>query len=81
MNPENSHILTINGGSSSIKFSMYQVGKPLERLLFGEIEKIGIIEAKFIFTTSQSPQKNSEDITANDHDEAINYLVDWLEKQ
>lgn len=81
MDPDNSHILTINGGSSSIKFSMYQVGKPLERLLFGEIEKIGTKEAKFNFTTSQSPQKNSVDITAITHDEAINYLVDWLEKQ
>ena len=79
MNPENSHILTINGGSSSIKFSMYQVEKPLVKLLFGDIEKIGTKEAKFHFTTSQSPQKNSVDITANTHDEAINYLVDWLE--
>ena len=81
MNPENSIILTINGGSSSIKFSIYKSGKPLERLLYGEIEKIGTKDSKFNFTTAQSPQKNSTDITANNHDDAINHLVEWLEKQ
>lgn len=81
MNPENSNILTINGGSSSIKFSMFKIGKPLERMLFGEIEKIGTKDAKFNFTTAESRQKNSAEITANNHDDAINHLVDWLEKQ
>lgn len=81
MNPENSIILTINGGSSSIKFSIYKSGKPLERLLYGEIEKIGTKDSKFNFTTAQSPQKNSTDITANNYDDAINHLVEWLEKQ
>lgn len=81
MNPENSNILTINGGSSSIKFSIYKSRGPLERVLYGEIEKIETKEAKFNITTAQSPQKNSTDITANNHDDAINHLVDWLEKQ
>ena len=31
MKPASSHILTINGGSSSIKFALFEVGEPLRR--------------------------------------------------
>ncbi len=81
MYPENSNILTINGGSSSIKFSLYRVKEPLERLLYGAIENIGTKNAKFNFTTAHNPQKNSFDIEAKNHEQAANHLVDWLEKQ
>ena len=33
MKPANLSILTINGGSSSIKFAEYQLGEPLNRSL------------------------------------------------
>ena len=35
MNPAPPRILTINGGSSSIKFAMYEAHQPLERGLPG----------------------------------------------
>jgi acetate kinase len=35
-------ILTINGGSSSIKFALYQVGEPLKRGLCGKVDRIGL---------------------------------------
>ena len=81
MRTENSNLLTINGGSSSIKFSLYKVKEPLERLLYGAIENIGATKAKFSFTTAHNPQKNSSDIEAKNHQQAANYLVGWLEKQ
>ena len=31
MKPADPRILTINGGSSSIKFALYQMGEPLKR--------------------------------------------------
>ena len=31
MKTANAHILTINGGSSSIKFALYEAVKPLKR--------------------------------------------------
>ena len=34
-------ILTINGGSSSIKFSLYEVGDSIVQLFHGSIEGIG----------------------------------------
>jgi acetate kinase len=39
-----SHILTLNAGSSSLKFSLWQsgTGMDLRELFRGEVEKIGI---------------------------------------
>ena len=34
--------LTINGGSSSIKFALYHVEEPLKRGLYGKIDRIGL---------------------------------------
>ena len=49
MKPANPRILTINGGSSSIKFALYKVGEPLKRRLYGwrrvgvrDIMRVGI---------------------------------------
>jgi len=38
----NPRILTINGGSSSIKFALYQAGEPLKRGLHGTVDRIGL---------------------------------------
>ena len=37
MKPASSRILTINGGSSSIKFALFEVGDSLRRILEGVI--------------------------------------------
>ena len=41
MKTDKSRILTINGGSSSIKFALFEAGGPLRRILEGRIERIG----------------------------------------
>ena len=41
MKSAGSRILTINGGSSSIKFALFEVGAVLRRILGGELERIG----------------------------------------
>lgn len=74
-------ILTINGGSSSIKFSLYKIKEPLEQLFDGEIENIGTKKAKLHFNNTVDQQKNSINFEAADHDQAANHLIDWLEKQ
>ncbi len=74
-------ILTINGGSSSIKFSLYRIKEPLEQLFDGEIENIGSKKSTLNFNSTSDQQKNSIDIEAADHDQAANHLIEWLEKQ
>ncbi len=44
MEPANPRIVTINGGSSSIKFALFEVGSSLQRVLSGAIERIGTPE-------------------------------------
>lgn len=39
MKPVSSRILTIIGGSSSIKFALFEAGEPLRRSLDGSIER------------------------------------------
>ncbi|MEO5501885.1 MAG: acetate/propionate family kinase [Ginsengibacter sp.] len=78
---KNNCILTINGGSSSIKFSAYRIKETLEQLLNGEIENIGSKKATLNFKNNTDQQKDSFDIEASDHDQAANHLIDWLEKQ
>ena len=74
-------ILTINGGSSSIKFSLYKIEDPLKQMFNGQIENIGSSKAKLSFNISATEQKNSINIKSTDTDEAANNLIDWLEKQ
>ena len=45
MKPANPRILTINGGSSSIKFALFEVGDSLDEFLRAQIERIGLPEA------------------------------------
>ena len=45
--PASPRILTINGGSSSIKFALFEAGDPLKRILSGGIERIGLPDATF----------------------------------
>src|SRR5665213_536034 len=79
--PEDESILTINGGSSSIKFSLYKIEDPLKQMFVGQIENIGTKEAKLSFNNFVTEQKESINIKAKDHCEAADNLIDWLEKQ
>ena len=45
LKPANPGILTINGGSSSIKFALFEAADSLRRILQGAIERIGLPEA------------------------------------
>ena len=38
-------ILTLNGGSSSIKLAVFEAGDSLRRMLTGEVERIGFPDA------------------------------------
>ena len=73
-------ILTINGGSSSIKFSLYEIKEPLKQILSGAIENIGTHNSQLNFIVIDQ-EKKSISIDAKNHDQAANYLVKWLEKQ
>ncbi len=79
--PDKAVILTINSGSSSIKFALYQTDEPLERMLDGNIDRIGLQGTKLIFNNSKQNNQGSLRIKNPDRKSAANFLIDWLEKQ
>ena len=81
MKPANPRILTINGGSSSIKFALFEAGDSLRRILEGEIERIGLPEATLRVKGSNPADNFSRPVTAPDHTAAVGALMDWIEER
>ena len=81
MKPANPHILTINGGSSSIKFALYQIEEPLKRRLYGKVDRIGLSGTNLTFHVPDGKPPASRSLAVSDHKSAVNFLIDWLEKQ
>ena len=78
MKPANPTILTINGGSSSIKFALFEAGVLLRRILQGEIARIGLPEAGLRVTGMNAADNFSRPVAAADHTAAVGVLMDWL---
>ena len=81
MKPVNPRILTINGGSSSIKFAVFEAGDPLRRILEGGVERIGLPEATFVVKGLNQMDNFSRLVTAPDHTVAVCILMDWIEER
>ena len=81
MKPNNAHILTINGGSSSIKFALYEAVNPLKRRLHGAVDRIGLRGTNLTFGGLIKKRPECHKLAAADHKSAANALMDWLEKQ
>jgi len=81
MTAENERVLTINGGSSSIKFAIYTIGEPPERGLSGYIDRIGLSDTTLTFTNPATRQPSTCAVKVTNQSSAIPFLVDWLEKQ
>jgi acetate kinase len=81
MKSNKASVLTINGGSSSIKFALYEVGEPLKRGLQGKVDRIGLSGTNLTFTDPDGKPQPSLALTAPDHKSAVNFLIDWLEKR
>jgi len=75
------NVLTINGGSSSIKFAVYEENKSFSRLLYGTIDRIGLPDSKLTFTNEKEKIQDTLTIKTSDYRSAANFLIDWLEVQ
>jgi len=77
--PEHACILTINGGSSSIKFALFESRDPLQRILHGEIDRIGLPQATLRVDGLLPADHVSQQVTAPDHAAAVGALMDYIE--
>jgi len=72
-------ILTINGGSSSIRFAIYRAAEPLQRVLEGKIDRIGLSGTNLTFANLISRRPAIESMVVPQHQSAVGFLIDWLE--
>ncbi|MGD0879540.1 MAG: acetate/propionate family kinase [Anaerolineales bacterium] len=75
----NPRILTVNGGSSSIKFALFEAGDSLRRILEGGIERIGLEQATFTVKGPEKAENFTRSVAAANHTEAVGLLMDWIE--
>ncbi len=79
MEPHRPRILTINGGSSSIKFALFEAGDSLRRVLDGQIDRIGSPQASLRVKGVDPADNISQSVAAPDHTVAVGVLADWIE--
>ncbi len=70
-------ILSVNAGSSSLKFTLFEMPEGLE-LISGNFEKIGF--GNSFYTIKVNGEKNKVIVVLNNHEEAVNYLTQELIK-
>jgi acetate kinase len=73
-------VLTINGGSSSIRFAVYEVGSPLPACA-GRIDRIGLTGTNLVAVDSKSNSTARRRLAASNHRTAVEFLLKWLERQ
>jgi acetate kinase len=82
MSNQRQGLLTLNAGSSSIKFALFTV-PALEQLIIGQIDGIGSQAAFKAKSTDQSINEKYEwpvDQAPKNHSTALQWLIDWLGK-
>ncbi len=74
-------LLAINGGSSSIRFALYDADAALRRRLDGKIDRIGSSGTTLSVNESPDTRRVTRRLAADDHRTAAGFLLDWLETQ
>jgi len=81
MRPADPCILTINGGSSSIKFALFEAGDSPRRILGGALERIGLPGASLRIKGSEPSDNISKPVTAPDHTAAATIVMEWIQER
>jgi acetate kinase len=74
-------VLSINGGSSSIRFAVYEAGDTLRRRLYGQIDRIGLSGTNLVVNDPAAKPQAPRRVAAADHRTAVGVLLGWLEAQ
>jgi len=73
-------ILTINGGSSSLKFALFGTTDFPSRRLSGRIERVGGSDARFIASGVDGGPGEDRRVEAPDQGSAARLVIDWLDR-
>ena len=79
--PDHPRILTINGGSSSIKFALFETAESFRRILKGAIDPLGRPEATLRVQGVDQADNISQSVKAPNYTFAVNALMDWIRER
>jgi len=74
-------VLALNGGSSSIRFAVYETGPAPRCRLAGKIDRIGLRGTNLTVVAPTGKFPVPRRLAAADHRTAAGFLLDWLETQ
>ena len=75
------NVLTINGGSSSIRFAIFEGGQPPKRVLSGKMDRIGGSDANLMLDQGLDHHATPAKLKIKGKGTAVDSLLDWLESQ
>jgi len=71
-------ILVVNGGSSTLKFALFQTGAPPAQELSGSIDRIGMPNGTITWVRENTAAVERRTITASDHVACLEPLLDCI---
>ena len=74
-------LLTVNAGSSSIKFALFEMNASLSRTVSGKIDRIGLPGATLSVTELASRKMEQVDLDATKHADCVAPLLSAIERQ
>jgi acetate kinase len=74
-------VLTINSGSSSLRFALFKAGESLPQILTGKFDRIGLPDARLSFADVLANQSDERRIDAPNHVACVPLLVELLEQK
>jgi acetate kinase len=74
-------VLTLNGGSSSIRFAVFEIGTRSRQRLAGKIDRIGLSGTSLRAGDPAGGSQTALRLPVTDHRTAASFLMDWLGKQ
>ena len=76
---EDRFVLTLNGGSSSLKFAIFELDGKTRRL-GGKFDRLGRTDTTFEVEGTDPPPR-TEGVSATSHAEALDILFDWIDRE
>ena len=74
-------ILAINGGSSSLKFALFDRGEPPLRRAGGTIERIGLPDSVMLTDDNGNGRLKTRPVHVPDQNSCVGLILDWVEGQ
>jgi acetate kinase len=75
------NVLTINGGSSSIRFAIFEAARTPRRVLQGKMDRIGSGEASLTVEPAAGTAPTHHKVELGNRAAPVDFLMDWLESQ